>query len=80
MRSIWKNSAMKTAAILPGVRRVVQLGDQLWGDLRSFVMSTPAKPRHLPARSTSSGTRGVRRSPASKPAAPLSSMTSALNG
>ncbi len=68
MRSIWKESAiksaLKTAAILPGIRRVVQLGDQLWGrspqfrDVYCREAPSPATPFNIFRNSWSSAVPG----------------------
>ena len=53
MRSIWKKSAMKAAASLPGVGSLVQLGDKLWvlspefRDVYSHETPSPATPFNI---------------------------------
>jgi hypothetical protein len=64
MSSIWKKSAMKAAASLPGVRSVVQIGDQLWGrspqfrDVYSREAPSPATPFNIFRNAWSSAVPG----------------------
>lgn len=64
MRSIWKKSAMKAAASLPGVGSLVQLGDKLWGrspefrDVYSHETPSPATPFNILRNAWSSAVPG----------------------